>query len=128
VAISNARIEDVATDGVRFRTKTGQQVTLAPEEFLRRLLLHVLPKGFTKIRHFGLLAAGNVNGRLERARGLLTTTPPSVPPASPTPRTWQETMIALLGIDPLVCSRCQARAIVRGPLPLSAAPTPIDTS
>jgi hypothetical protein len=49
VAISNARIEDVATDGVRFRTKTGQQVTLAPEEFLRRLLLHVLPRGFTKI-------------------------------------------------------------------------------
>ena len=127
VAISNARIEDVSTDGVRFRTKAGQRVTLAPEEFLRRFLLHVLPKGFTKIRHFGLLAASNVNGRLERARALLTTTPPSVQPASLAPRTWEETMIALLGVDPLVCPRCRARAIVRRPLPRTAPATPMPT-
>jgi hypothetical protein len=49
---------------------------LAPLEFIRRFLLHVLPTGFTKIRHFGLLAPCNVNTKLERAKALLEATHP----------------------------------------------------
>ena len=118
VGISNARIERVAGDGVTFRTKAGARVTLAPEEFLRRFLLHVLPPGFTKIRHYGLLAAGNVNGRLERARALLSTaTAPTPATATPAPQAWTEVLLALAGVDVAVCRQCHARAVVRCPLP-----------
>jgi hypothetical protein len=68
VAISNQRLLAVDEGGVRFLTKNGKSVTVAPEEFIRRFLLHVLPKGYVKIRHYGLMAAGNATTRLEVAR------------------------------------------------------------
>ncbi len=46
-------------------------MTLSAEEFLRRFLLHVLPKRFVRIRHYGLLASRNVMTRLKRCRELL---------------------------------------------------------
>lgn len=118
VGISNSRIETVAPDGVRFRTKAGGRVTVSPDEFLRRFLLHVLPRGFTKIRHFGLLAAGHVNGRLERARVLLAAgSAPPAPRPGTVPHTWTEILLCLTGIDVAICSHCRARAVVRRPLP-----------
>jgi hypothetical protein len=65
VAISNSRLLDLDERGVTFRYKdyrrNGQAryrtMTLAPDEFIRRFLLHVLPKGFHRIRHYGLLAS-----------------------------------------------------------------------
>jgi hypothetical protein len=129
VGISNARLELVAPNGVRFRTKEGRNVTLAPTEFLRRFLLHVLPRGFTKIRHYGLLAAGNVHGRLERARALLSSRPPLAPPsAGSAPRTWCEILLALTGLDLTMCPVCHERAVVRRPLVSPAKPEDIDTS
>jgi hypothetical protein len=71
VAISNQRLISLDEKGVTFYTKEGRSITLAPLEFMRRFLLHILPKGFTKIRHYGLFAAGNVNGRLQIALDLL---------------------------------------------------------
>ena len=81
IAISDSRIVRVEGDGetgrVTFtyrdprdsdRTKT---MTLAGHEFIRRFLLHVLPKGYTRIRHYGLMAPSNVNTKLGRARSLL---------------------------------------------------------
>jgi hypothetical protein len=56
---------------VRFGTKDGGSVTLRHEEFLRRFLLHVLPPGFVKIRHYGLLAGRNVKDKLPQARRAL---------------------------------------------------------
>jgi hypothetical protein len=44
---------------------------LEVDEFIRRFLLHVLPKGFVRIRHYGLLASINVAGKLEQCRRLL---------------------------------------------------------
>jgi hypothetical protein len=76
VGISNQRLISFDDDAVTFYTKDGKTKTLAPEEFIRRFLLHILPKGFTKIRHFGLLAPCNVNSKLERARELLEATAP----------------------------------------------------
>jgi len=71
VAISNQRLISLDEKGVTFHTKENRSITLAPLEFLRRFLLHLLPKGFTKVRHYGLFAAGNVNGRLRVALDLL---------------------------------------------------------
>ena len=46
-------------------------MTLAPSEFIRRFLLHVLPKGFHRIRHYGLLASATCKANIARARELI---------------------------------------------------------
>ncbi len=46
-------------------------MTLAPDEFIRRFLLHVLPKGFHRIRHYGLLATASCKANIARARELI---------------------------------------------------------
>ena len=71
IAISNARLEAFDENGVRFATKHGKSVTLSGEEFIRRFLLHVLPPGFHKIRHYGLLAGRNLKHTLPLARRAL---------------------------------------------------------
>jgi hypothetical protein len=71
VAISNHRILHVDDNHVVFRTRDKKVCQLTPLEFMRRFLLHVLPSGFVKIRHFGLNAAGNVNSKLAVARAAL---------------------------------------------------------
>jgi Putative transposase len=58
-------------------------MTLAPAEFIRRFLLHVLPDGFQRIRHYGFLANGNRTTKLARIRRLLPS-PRQQEPASPT--------------------------------------------
>ena len=88
VAISNSRLLAMDERGVRFRwkdyrVKEGSKgkkrykaMTLAPEEFMRRVLLHVLPGGFHRIRHYGLLANGSRTASLALARELLCTPKP----------------------------------------------------
>lgn len=68
VGISNHRLISFDEHGVCFRTKDGKQVVVSAQEFIRRFLLHVLPDGFVKIRHYGLLASGNVRTKLVDAR------------------------------------------------------------
>jgi len=60
-------------------------MTLSADEFIRRFLLHVLPKGFHRIRHYGLLAGGTRKAHLDRARQLLGVATPAVDdiPAEP---------------------------------------------
>ena len=50
-------------------------MTLSPHEFIRRFLMHVLPKGFHRIRHYGLFANGNRTANIARARELLGAVP-----------------------------------------------------
>ncbi len=77
--------------GVTFRYKDyrrddGQQqrpMTLSADEFIRRFLLHVLPRGFHRIRHYGLLASSGRKANLALARTLLAVTPP--PDTEPLP-------------------------------------------
>jgi len=79
VAISNQRLMALDERGVTFRWKdyrvTGKTrhktMTLATDEFIRRFLLHVLPGGFHRIRHYGLLANAGRREHLARARQLL---------------------------------------------------------
>jgi hypothetical protein len=89
VAISNHRLVDVTDDTVSFRWKDyrhGSQVrtlSLPSEEFLRRFLLHVLPKRFVRIRYFGFLASRCRTPQLAQCRQALTVAP--APPLEPTP-------------------------------------------
>ena len=80
--ISNQRLLSVTDQAVVFRTKGHKTCSVAPHEFIRRFLLHVLPPHFVKIRHYGLLAPKNVHTRLEQARRLLTPAPAPAPQAT----------------------------------------------
>jgi Putative transposase/Transposase zinc-binding domain len=79
VAISNSRLLALDERGVTFRWKDYRAkgktcykaMTLGPEEFMRRFLLHVLPSGFHRIRHYGLLANGSRRLNLAAARNFL---------------------------------------------------------
>jgi Putative transposase len=90
VAISNRRLICLDENGVTFRTKDYRRdgaarygtMTLATDEFIRRFLLHVLPKGFHRIRHYGLLASAARKTNVARARQLLAV-PPDAEPAEP---------------------------------------------
>ena len=90
VAISNRRLISLDERGVTFRYKNYRcdgaarygTMTLTTDEFIRRFLLHVLPKGFHRIRHYGLLASGGRKDNLARARELLAV-PPAAAPAEP---------------------------------------------
>jgi Putative transposase/Transposase zinc-binding domain len=85
VAISNRRLITFDETGVTFRYKDyrrsgperQQVMTLAADEFIRRFLLHVLPRGFHRIRHYGLLAASSRKAGLALARELLAVAPPA---------------------------------------------------
>ena len=106
MAISNHRILAFDGEHVTFRWKDyahgGKQrtMTLLGTEFLRRFFLHVLPKGFVRIRHFGLLANCCRTEQLAFCRQLLAmSTPPREASAEPTPLTWH-------------CPRCGASMVV----------------
>jgi len=119
VGISNQRLISMDERGVLFATKSGKTITLSPEEFIRRFLLHVLPPGFVKIRHYGLWASGNVSTRLAAARRLLPSAPP--PPVADAVDTgaaadmldWQERLLRLAGIDVTRCPRCGQGRMIR---------------
>jgi hypothetical protein len=104
VAISNHRLVDVTADTVSFRWKDyrhGSQVrtlTLDAQEYLRRFLLHVLPKGFVRIRYVGVLAPRSRTADLAQCRQALTGAPsaPAEAPVAARPR------------RPWPCPRCGA--------------------
>ena len=85
VAISNRRLISFDGTAVTFRYKDYRRdgaerqrtMTLAADEFIRRFLLHVLPKGFHRIRHYGLLAGAGRESNLTRTRELLAAPAPS---------------------------------------------------
>ena len=79
VAIANSRLIACDDDGVTFKWKDyrakgrerDKAMTLAIDEFIRRFLIHVLPDGFHRIRHYGLFANGGRADNIARMRGLL---------------------------------------------------------
>ncbi len=129
VAISNQRLLALDKRGVTFRCKdyraTGKTryktMTLSANEFMRRFMLHVLPSGFHRIRHYGLLANGGRREHLARARELLHVVPTAAAPPA--------LVAAPVTIVPptFVCPHCGAAMIVietfvRGE-PIRAPPT-----
>ena len=112
VAISNPRLIAFEHGQVTFATKNGAKVTVSAETFIQRFLLHVLPKGFIKIRHYGLMAPSHATTTLENARNLLeaeasTNGTRPVLEADPFEElTWKELLYLLTGEDLTVCPRC----------------------
>ena len=87
VAISNSRLIAADERGITFRYKDYRvqgpgrykTMTLAPHEFIRRFLIHVLPKGFHRIRHYGLFANSSRVDAVARARALIGIAAPDSP-------------------------------------------------
>ena len=113
VAIANRRLIAMDEVGITFRYKDYRRegaarhrtMTLAADEFIRRFLLHVLPKGFHRIRHYGLLASAGRQANVARARELLAS-----PPVAPSPTTAAEPATPP---DPhRACPCCGGRMIV----------------
>jgi len=108
VAISNHRILEVGDQGVKFRYKDYSDhnkvkvMTLSAGEFIRRFGQHILPKGFVKMRHYGIL--GN-SGRKKRVNDILQKMNlPLHPPTVKIP--YQLRMLEKYGIDVNLCPKC----------------------
>jgi hypothetical protein len=109
IAISNRRILRAEGDRVAFRYRDyadGNQIKVmevSVHEFLRRFLLHVLPRAFVRIRHYGLLANRSRRQRIARCRELLAAQAPPPPPAS---ESLFEKLLRLTGVDLRLCPAC----------------------
>jgi hypothetical protein len=124
VAISNHRIVAIKDGRVTFTIKDYKDgarkkiMTLDRVEFLRRFLLHVLPKRFVRIRHYGLCASRSVNTKLATAHRLLEPGPlaestshvatPAVESSS-----WWERLRDQTGMDVMACPHCGQRLVRR---------------
>jgi hypothetical protein len=114
VAISNSRLISMDEAGVTFRWKDyrakgktrHKTMTLAPDEFMRRFLLHVLPSGFHRIRHYGLIANNASKEKLTLVRELLQVTPVA----------FADTDSADMSVEPVrptyVCAHCGVPMII----------------
>jgi putative transposase/transposase-like zinc-binding protein len=115
VAISNARLLELRDGRVTFRyqdyadARQQKTMTLAAVEFLWRFVQHVLPKGFVKIRHYGLLANAQREARLALCRRLLLVV--AVAAALPPP-----TAVPLEPAQPRCCPNCGGSRLVYGEL------------
>jgi len=115
VAISNRRLISADQTGVTFKWKDYRiegpgrytTMTLPAHEFIRRFLIHVLPKGFHRIRHYGLLASGNRAANIAQARTLL-----AVPARSDQPDTSEAGALDQPPGLPRPCPCCGGRMII----------------
>jgi hypothetical protein len=114
VGIANSRLRSVTDTTVTFRTKGNGIKTLAPVDFLRRFVQHVLPDGFHKIRHVGLYAPA-AKEHCDKARARVGSTPP-VPLCS-----WRQRLAQLTGRDVAICPHCGG-PLLSGPLARSRDP------
>jgi len=130
IALSNRRLVAMDEDSVTFRYRDRRQgdvvrtLRLSGEEFLRRFLLHVLPRRFVRIRSYGLLANRNRAQNLARCRELLGVVSAEAVETS-AQETWQEVAVRLLGRDPFCCPACgQGRLEQAAEIPPHARPPP----
>ncbi len=114
VAISNRRLIAADDTAIAFRWKDyrvdgparWKTMRLHPHEFIRRFLLHVLPKGFHRIRHYGLFASSNRAANIARARELLAVPPVAEPATDAPPEPDQPRTL------PQPCPCCGGRMII----------------
>jgi len=128
IAIGNERLMSLEAGKVTFRYRDSRHgnanklLRLDAPSFVNRFLLHVLPRGFVRVRHFGLQANGCRTQLLARARLLLGS--PAPPKGDPRVReSWQDLFRRLLGRDPTRCPYCK-----RGVLRPLALPTPLEAA
>lgn len=128
IAISNHRLLAVDATAVRFRYRDyahGNKTKLMhlhPHEFLRRFLTHVLPQGFMRIRHYGLLANRTKRAKLAQARSALDAPPV---PQAPAAETVEAFWLRVAHLDIHLCPHCHAgRMRTIGSIPMPAARAP----
>ena len=132
VALSNHRLLKIEDGRVWFRWKDyrhgGGEKMLALDavEFLRRFLLHVLPSGFVRIRHFGFLANCHAEDKIARCRQLLQVDPVALLLPTP-PADWKTLFHQLTGKLADLCPLCQTGRLVRVQI-LNSATLPLNRS
>jgi hypothetical protein len=114
VAISNSRIERLENGQVTFRyrdnrTQHLQHVTLSATEFIGRFLLHVLPKGFVKIRSYGLWSSPCAD-KLRRVRALLLSTSQNSP--APATEFSNDSTAPACAATPMLCPKCKVGHLI----------------
>jgi len=113
IAISNSRITHYDQDKVSFnykdyKTHNNKIMTLTIQEFMRRFLMHVLPKGFVKIRYYGILSNRAKEKSLRLIRSLIDS-PKQVPKLLN--MTTEEIILELFDHDITVCPKCQSKKL-----------------
>lgn len=107
IAISNHRLLSLENQSVTFKYKnykTGQfnqTLSLSDHEFLRRFSLHILPKGFTRMRHYGILSSRNKSVQINLIRSHF-----NLQPWSKVAISWEEIAQEKWGVTPGTCQKC----------------------
>jgi len=115
VAITNNRILSIEGGEVTFNYRDRsdenkvKEITIKAHEFIRRYLLHILPKGFMKIRYFGFLAHTNKKKSIPLLRQLIN---PDAEIIEKQTETIEETMLRLTGVDIALCPECSKGKMV----------------
>ena len=135
VAIANSRLIALDQRGVTFRWKDyrakgktrHKTMTLSTDEFMRRFLLHVLPSGFHRIRHYGLLANSGRHAHLARARELLHVEPVNAEPmgtdADASDKAAQPTFVCPdCGAAMIIVEILARKQLIRAPPPQGGSP------
>ena len=119
IAISNHRILKIEGGNVHFSYKDYREngekkvMVLTQKEFIRRFALHVLPSGFMRIRHYGLLSSGHKKRYLAAARRSLVAQGKVFPKKSKLDKTWEEIVKTRLNFDVKKCPCCGQRTMVK---------------
>ncbi|MGF7059957.1 IS91 family transposase [Brassicibacter mesophilus] len=117
VAISNHRILKLEDNKVTFKWRDyrddnkNKTMTLDVFEFIRRFLLHILPRGFVKIRHYGILSNRNRVTKLKKSKQLLKVFKKTM--NAKDKESWQELILRLTGVDYTICPCCGKGSMVR---------------
>ena len=122
IAISNNRILKLENGNVTFKWRDykdcnkWKEMTLTANEFIRRFLMHVLPQGFMKIRHFGFLSSRGKQLKLPKCKSMTNTIVQSKKLST------EEILMKILGRKSSVCKSCGFDGLVRSGLapPLTA--------
>lgn len=110
IAITNHRIKSIGDDriNISYKDRADDNKTkimqLNSHEFMRRFLLHVLPKGYTRIRHFGFLSNRNKSKNIAICRKLLGQSPKTKIKEN---QSLEQKMLHLMGIDITECPKCK---------------------
>jgi len=128
VAISNHRLVQLEGGKVTFRYRDRKDndrvklMTLEASEFIRRFLLHILPDGFMKIRHYGILSNRNRKTKLGLCRELLGVHPRQ---ETTVKEPWQDLLSRITGVDPRICPYCgKGKMVLKEVLVSAALPLP----
>jgi len=117
IALTNNRLISLDDQAVRFHYKDythgnrRKVMTLDAQEFIRRYLLHVLPKGFMRIRHYGLLGNRAKRHKLAQARTALNAPRPALPPVAP--ETIEAFWLRIAHLDIHQCPHCASGRLLR---------------